>query len=367
MSATDAEQEKQPISSINGQAVNIPGKDVSDQQTPSVEGIKGAAEVETIKDDVGKTVELKSEQTLVNGVDQSVDRKEEGEPSENVRESSVKDTKPIEMQGEQWDEKNINGEGVKVETVKEGERSGECKDPEPSPEAVVGESNRDLSETSNESKKSEPSDDPAVIEVNEEEAATSAESKDSEPHSDPVITETSEEKVETSAESKDSQQSPESVVTERSEEKVETSAERKDSKESPEPVAVETNKEKENLSSAETTESEPSLEPVALKTNGEQVKTSVDSTHKESEQSPEPVAVEINGQQSKTEAVTTEVESTYTEAEKGEKGEAPDVTPSEQAENGDQLQSQTSEETKATETGKDNHNINDELMRIRIT
>lgn len=290
MSEVDSEQEKQPISSINGQTGNgniqPPGKDVTDDQTPPMEGVKGTADTETAapvscqsesmeigKDDGVKdeTKETESAEMAVNGVNPTVDHQGKSEQVEDLGESYVEETKPSETHEELSEDKQINGGDIGVEARKEGESSAKIKEAEQNYEAVA-------------------------IETNGEQGEVLAESKEVE--------------------------------------------------ESHEPVAMETNGEQGETSPANK-ESEQNQEVFAMETKGEQVETSAES--KEPEQ---PVAVDTKGEQDKVETVASEVESAPTEVEEGTEVEGPDVTLSEQAEKADQHEDQPSEETKVTETGK---------------
>ena len=183
MSGIDLEQEKQPISSINGQPgdsdLHPPAKDVADEQTKGTadtvtvptscqsESVETQQTKETTKGegDEDKTKESQSAEMTVNGVEQSVDNQEKTEPSANVGETSVEETKPGETPEGVSDDKQVNGEGIEVGAGKESESAGESKESEPSHEPVAIETNREQGESSAESKETEPSHEPAASET----------------------------------------------------------------------------------------------------------------------------------------------------------------------------------------------------------
>ena len=303
-----SEQEKQPISSINGEAgdanANFPGKDVTGGQATPVEGIKEAAaetdaapvscqsnSEETKKDDDDESKDSNGAEVAVNGVGQSVDKQEKSEPSVNLGESSGEEAKPSESQGELPSDEQVNGEGIEADAGKEGESSAENKEAGLSPETVA-------------------------IETNGEQGKSLGENKECEQSLEPVAMDTSSKEGDALAESKESDQCHESLG------------------------AVTNGKE------AETSGASKEPESSGAEANGVQAES------KDSEPSPEPVAMEISGEQVKVETTPSEMESTRTEAEEGTKVEVSEATPSDKTQTGDQLEHQSSEETKVTETGE---------------
>lgn len=293
MSGIDSEQDKQPFSSVNGEAsddnIQCSGKDVVGDQTTPAEGIKDATPVscqseskETIKDDEDKSKDCNRAEMTVNGIGQSVGNQEKIEPSENLGETSGEKAKPSESHGEPAGDEQVSGEGIEAEAGKEGESSAESKEAEPSTETVALETNGEQGKTSDENQECEQSVEAVAMDTTSKEGDGN----------------------------KESDQGHESVGAATSGEEVETSGASKES------------------------------EPVGAQANGEQAES------KDSEVSPEPVAMEISGEQVKVETTPSEMESAHTEAEEGTKTEDPEVTP------GDQLEHQPSEESNVTETGK---------------
>ena len=295
MSGIDSDQDKQPISSVNGEAsdanIQCSGKDVIGNQTTPVEGIKEAAETdsapascqseskETKIDDEDKSKDSSNTEMTVNGVGQPVDDQEKSEPSENLGERSGEEAKPSESRGEPTGDEQVNGEGA------EAGKEGESKEAEPSTETVAIETNGEQGKSSGENQECEQGVEAVAMVTTSKEDDALAESKESDPGHESVGAATNGEEVETSGDSKES-------------------------------------------------------EPVDAQANEEQAE------RKDSEASPEPVAMEISGEQVKVETTPSEMASAHTEADEGTKAEVAEVTP------GDQPEHQPSEESNVTETGK---------------
>ena len=153
MSAADSEQDKQPISAVNGQTAGDipPGKDDTNNETPSAEGLKATpetkadmsnqneAESAADREKEDKAKDSMNSEVVVNG--ESTRRHENGELSE--KEHTAEENKPEELQdGKQVDyvveaavENQIGEDG------EEGEKSAEISEPENSNYIVVIEIN----------------------------------------------------------------------------------------------------------------------------------------------------------------------------------------------------------------------------------
>lgn len=155
MSTADSEQDKQPISAVNGQTAGDipPGKDDTNNETPSAEGLKATPETETKADTSNqneaesvadgekedKAKDSMNSEVVVNG--ESTRRHENGELSE--KEHTAEENKPEELQdGKQVD--NVVEAAVENQIEKdgkEGEKSAEISEPENSNYIVVIEIN----------------------------------------------------------------------------------------------------------------------------------------------------------------------------------------------------------------------------------
>lgn len=147
MSGVDSEQDKQPISSANGETIYNDKaalkKDTAEDHASSTDGLKGTAETET-KADVSceseatetkedgddKTKDSQSPEIVANG--ESAKGHQNGEVSEKVEESSVAEKKTKETPEEGVESKQVDDEvkavGVEsqvVETEKEVEKAME--------------------------------------------------------------------------------------------------------------------------------------------------------------------------------------------------------------------------------------------------
>lgn len=168
MSGVDSEQDKQPISSVNGQTSDngtvSPLKDGEEEHATSTEGLKGTAETETTaavscqseatepekEGDKDETKDSQSPEIITNG--EPVKGHENGEVSQKAEESSVVENKPDETAQEVLDSKQVN-DGVEVvgvenevtEAEKEVEKAAEESIPEksngPAATAADGEQN----------------------------------------------------------------------------------------------------------------------------------------------------------------------------------------------------------------------------------
>lgn len=141
MSGVDSEQDKQPISSVNGQTSDngtvSPKKDGNETETTAVVSCQSEA-TESKKDngDKDETKDSQSPEIITNG--ESAEGHENGEVSEKVEESSVVENKPDETPEEVIDSKQGNdvvevGIGSEVvEAEKEVEKAAEESIPEKS-------------------------------------------------------------------------------------------------------------------------------------------------------------------------------------------------------------------------------------------
>ena len=206
MSGVDSEQEKQPISSVDGDnSLHSPGKEAKEEWTLSVEDKNSTAETETlpvschnesvevakVEGDEDKTKEDLGGKMTVNGVNQFVDDQKNSEQSENLGESRVVETKPSETHQEVLDDKQVNGESSEVVAGNEGE----SKEAEQSDENVTMETNGEKVETSAKNKEAEQSQEAVTMDTYGEQGEGLAAGKTSEPSPEPVAMETNGEEV----------------------------------------------------------------------------------------------------------------------------------------------------------------------------
>ena len=157
MSDVDSEQEKQPISSLNGQSGDndtvSPKKEDPEDHTPSTEGLKGTSDMETTAIVSGHGEEAQSPKE---GVNENETKNSEitngeiagGHENENEGESSVEENKPDETPKEVLDNKQVNNgmeaadiENEMVETGREVEKAAEQSEPEKNNDAVTAVAN----------------------------------------------------------------------------------------------------------------------------------------------------------------------------------------------------------------------------------
>ena len=156
MSGVDSEQDKQPISSVNGQSgdndAGSAGKEETEDHTPSTEGLKGVSDTETTAIVSGRGEEAQSPKEGVNE-DEAKDLQGPeitngeiagGHENEKEGESPVAENKLDETPEEVLDNKQVNNgveaadiENEMVEAGKEVEKAAEQNEPEKSNEVVT--------------------------------------------------------------------------------------------------------------------------------------------------------------------------------------------------------------------------------------
>lgn len=152
MSGADSEQDKQPISSVNGQT----GENGAETHTPSAEGLKGTSETETAAvvschseatesaNDVGdedKTMDSQGLVTIIIINGESAEGHENGELSEKVGENFVVENKPDETPEQVSEEVVASIENQVIEAGKEVEQPTGSSEPEKSIDSVAAEAN----------------------------------------------------------------------------------------------------------------------------------------------------------------------------------------------------------------------------------
>lgn len=140
MSGVDSEQEKQPISSVNGQSgdddVGSPAKEDPEDHTPPTEGLKGSSDTETTAFVTNHTEEVQSPKEGVNENETKDSQNPEitngHNENEKEGESSVVENKADETSKEVSDNKQVNNdmevadvENERVEAEKEVEKAAE--------------------------------------------------------------------------------------------------------------------------------------------------------------------------------------------------------------------------------------------------
>ena len=140
MSGVDSEQEKQPISSVNGQSgdddVGSPAKEGPENHTPPTEGLKGSSDTETTAFVTNHSEEVQSPKEGVNEDETKDPQNPEitngHDENEKEGESSVVENKPDETSEEVLDNKQVNNnmevadiENEMVEAKKEVEKAAE--------------------------------------------------------------------------------------------------------------------------------------------------------------------------------------------------------------------------------------------------
>jgi len=152
MSGVDSEQDKQPISCVNGQAgdsdTGSAGKGETEDHTPSNEGLKGIADTETTageeaqspKEGVNEDAKDSQSPEITNGEIAG------GHENEKEGESPVAENKLDETPKKVLDKKQINNgvdtadiENEMVEAGKEVEKAAEQNEPEKSNDIVTAE------------------------------------------------------------------------------------------------------------------------------------------------------------------------------------------------------------------------------------
>lgn len=155
MSGVDSEQDKQPISSVNGHSGDndavSPGKEDPKDYTPSIDGLKGTSDTETTAIVSGHSEEAQSPKEGLNEDETKDSHSPEmtnGEitgshENENEGESSVVENKTDETPEEVLDNKQVNNgleaaeiENEMVEAGKEVEKAAEQSEPEKNNDAV---------------------------------------------------------------------------------------------------------------------------------------------------------------------------------------------------------------------------------------
>ena len=152
MSGVDSEEDKQPISSVNGQSGDndtvSPKKEDLEDHTPSTEGLKGISDTETTGVVLRHSEEARSANEGVNEDEtedsQSPEITNGDHENKKEGESSVVESKPDETPKEVLDNKQVtNGmeaadvENEVVEAGKEAQKAAEQSEPEKSDEAVT--------------------------------------------------------------------------------------------------------------------------------------------------------------------------------------------------------------------------------------
>ena len=156
MSGVDTEQDKQPISSVNGQSGDngtvLPGKDDPKNHTPPTEGLKGTSETETSAIASGHSEDTQPPKEGLN----EDERKDSHNPAmtngeiagghqnKNEDESSVVENKTDETPEEVLDNKQVNNgleaaeiENEMVEAGKEVEKAADQSEPEKNSDVVA--------------------------------------------------------------------------------------------------------------------------------------------------------------------------------------------------------------------------------------
>lgn len=165
MSGVDSEQEKQPISSVNGQSgdndVGSPAKEGPENHTPPAEGLKGSSDTETTAFVTNHSEEVQSPKEGVNADETKDSQNPEitngHNENEKEGESSVVENKADETSEEVLDNKQVNNdmevadvENEMVEAKKEVKKAAEQSEAGKSNDTVTAVADREQSKVESE-------------------------------------------------------------------------------------------------------------------------------------------------------------------------------------------------------------------------